>query len=147
MHHLTLTVSDLDRTAEWYRSVFGFRDVVRYRNDAIGADCYVLAHPSAARPTIGLRQYDSQLDISFDEHRLGLDHLAFDVGDDEALTRWHAHLERLAVPFTETRLPELSITVLRDPDNIQIELCASNPSPTRSSIDDSGRLRIPSDDR
>jgi catechol 2,3-dioxygenase-like lactoylglutathione lyase family enzyme len=144
-HHLTLTVVDLDRTCEWYRAVLGFQDVVRYRNDAIGADCHVLAHPGATAPTIGLRRYDVQDDSRFDEHRVGLDHLAFDVGDDESVRQWHVHLERLGVPFAVTRIPELSITVIRDPDNIQIELCATNPSPAGSSIDETGRLRIPND--
>ncbi|MDP9333057.1 MAG: VOC family protein [Actinomycetota bacterium] len=135
-HHLTLTVVDLDRTCEWYRSVLGFRDVVRYRNDSIDADCHVLAYPGAAPPTIGLRQYDTQDGSRFDEHRIGLDHLAFDVGDDESLSQWHEHLGRVGVPFATTCLPELSITVIRDPDNIQIELCATNASPVGSSIDE-----------
>lgn len=142
-HHLTLTVADLERTAEWYRSVLGFEQVVRYRNDLIGAACSVLCRPGATRPTIGLRQYDTQSDSGFDEHRIGLDHLAFDVGDEEGLSQWHRHLERLGVPFAVTRLPELSITTFRDPDNIQLELCATNPSPTTSSIDKNGRLVVP----
>jgi catechol 2,3-dioxygenase-like lactoylglutathione lyase family enzyme len=142
-HHLTLTVSDLQRTADWYGSVLGFQEVVRYRNDVIAAHCAVLAHPSAARPPIGLRQYDTKGDTGFDEHRIGLDHLAFDAGDEDTLRQWHAHLRQLGVPFTEVRLPELSITTLRDPDNIQLELIAVDPSPVGSSIDQSGRLKVP----
>jgi glyoxylase I family protein len=144
-HHLTLTVTDLDRTTDWYRSVLGFEERIRYRNDAIGADCVVLAHPGAAPPTFGLRRYDDQSDRKFDEHRIGLDHLAFDAGNEDALKQWHAHLERLGVPYTTTRLPELWITALRDPDNIQIELSSVNPSPTGSSIDQSGRIRPPTE--
>jgi glyoxylase I family protein len=144
-HHLTLTVSDLDRTCEWYRTVLGFRDVVRYRNDAIGADCHVLEHPGAARPTIGLRQYDTGPSEHFDEHRIGLDHIAFDAGDEATLAIWRSHFEHVGVPFTMTRIPELSIVVIRDPDNIQIELCAVNPSPTGSAIDESGRLIVAAD--
>ena len=92
-HHLTLTVTDIERTAEWYRTVLGFQEVVRYRNDAITADCRVLAHPDAAPPTLGLRQYDGARDDAFDEHRVGLDHIAFDVGDASALGTWLEHLQ------------------------------------------------------
>jgi hypothetical protein len=60
--------------------------------------------------------------------------------------QWLAHLTSLGVTFSVTRLPELSITAFRDPDNIQIELCAAHPSPTRSAIDDTGRLVVPLDD-
>jgi glyoxylase I family protein len=144
-HHVTLTVTDLVRTFEWYHSVLGFGEVIRYRNDTIAADCLVLAFPGAARLTLGFREYDSPESGPFDEHRIGLDHLAFDVGHEESLRAWHAHLERLGVPFATTRLPELSITVIRDPDNIQIELCASNPSPVGSSIDEQGRLQVPTE--
>jgi catechol 2,3-dioxygenase-like lactoylglutathione lyase family enzyme len=141
-HHLTLTVSDLDRTCAWYRDALGFEEVIRYRNDSIGAECCVIAHPGAARPTIGLRQYDGQTNDRFDEHRIGLDHLAFDVRDEPTLQRWKDHFRRLDIPHVTTDLPELSITVLRDPDNIQIELCVTNPSPEGSSIDATGRINV-----
>ena len=140
--HLTLTVTDLQRTADWYRSVLRFEEVIRYRNESIGAECAVLAHPGAARPRIGLRQYDAPSDATFDEHRIGLDHLAFDVGDEATMHAWQDHFRDLGVPFTVTRIPELSITALRDPDNIQLELCAWNPSPTESAIDESGRIKL-----
>jgi catechol 2,3-dioxygenase-like lactoylglutathione lyase family enzyme len=146
-HHVTLTVTDIDRSLEWYKAVLGFEKVVQYRNDAIAAHHAVLAHPGADRPTIGLRQYDTQQDARFDEHRIGLDHLAFDVGDDAMLGQWQAHLEHHGVPFAVTRLPEISITVFRDPDNIQIELCAENPSPVGSSVDSHGRLQLPSSEK
>jgi hypothetical protein len=74
---------------------------VRYRNDVIGAHCGVLEHPGAARH----------------------------VGDANALDPWLAHLESVGVTFCVTRLPELSITVFRDPDNIQIELPAAPVAP------------------
>ena len=105
-HHLTLTVTDLDRTTDWYRSVLGFEERVRYRNDAIGADCGVLADPrlAADHRIASIRRSERP---RVDEHRIGLDHLAFDTGDEDGLKQWHAHLERLGVPYTTTRLPEL----------------------------------------
>ena len=145
MHHVTLTVTDIERTCEWYRSVLGFQDIVRYRNDSITAECYVLAHPDATSPTIGLRQYDNNEDFAFDEHRVGLDHLAFDVGDTESLRQWQEQLERLGVACTVTHLPELSILVMRDPDNTQIELCTRIVEARSSSVGPDGRIKLPSD--
>src|SRR5438270_13786843 len=86
--HLTLTVTDLQRTADWYRSVLRFEEVIRYRNESIGAECAVLAHPGAARPRIGLRQYDAPSDATLDEHAMALDHLVSDVGDEDPLHVW-----------------------------------------------------------
>jgi glyoxylase I family protein len=143
MHHVTLTVTDIERTCEWYRSVLGFQDVARYRNDSIMAECHALAHPDSPSPTIGLRQYDNSEDRAFDEHRIGLDHLAFDVGDRESLQQWQEHLGRLGIECTVTHLPELSILVMRDPDNIQIELCTRNVEATSSSVGPDGRIHLP----
>jgi len=145
MHHLTLTVTDLDRTSDWYLAVLGFEEVVRYRNDAIAADCQVLAHPGAARPTIGLRQFDNASADAFDERRIGLDHIAFDIGDTEELGHWQEHLKGLGVAFNVTPLPELSILVIRDPDNIQIELCTTIVE-APSSVGADGRIVLPSDE-
>lgn len=144
-HHLTLTVTDLDRTSEWYRTVLGFHEVVRYRNDAIAADCAVLAHPDAAPPTLGLRRYDSYHADAFDERRIGLDHIAFNVGDAETLEAWQGHLQTRGVTFKVTTLPELTILVMRDPDNIQLELCTTIIE-SRSSIGDDGRIVLPPDE-
>ncbi len=144
LHHVTLTVTDLDRTAAWYRTVLGFQDVVRYRNDAIAAECQVLTHPSASPPNLGLRQYDGAGTDRFDEHRTGLDHLAFDVGAAESLTSWQEHLHSRGVEFHVTALPELTILVMRDPDNIQVELCTTTTG-APSSIDADGRIILPGD--
>ena len=143
-HHVTLTVTDLDRASAWYREILGFGETVRYRNDAIAADCAVLAHPDAAPPTLGLRQYDSQRADAFDERHIGLDHIAFNVGDADSLEEWQAHLRAHGVAFTVTALPELTILVMRDPDNIQLELCTTIVGP-QSSIGEDGRIALPPD--
>ena len=143
VHHITLTVTDIDRSAQWYREVLGFEDRLRYRNDAIGAVSHGLTHPQIADTTVGMKQYDD-VGGQFDEHTTGMDHLAFRVGDQASLTGWRRRLDRLNVPYSVTDLPELSILVLRDPDNIQVELCTDVVATRRSSVDSTGRLRLPS---
>jgi hypothetical protein len=36
----------------------------------------------------------TQGDSRFNERRIGLDYTPFDVGDEDTLKQWHAHLER-----------------------------------------------------
>lgn len=65
---------------------------------------------------------------AFDERRVGLDHVAFRVGDLAALEVWADRLDALGV--TNSGVQDRRghrggpLIVLRDPDNIQIELTA-----------------------
>jgi catechol 2,3-dioxygenase-like lactoylglutathione lyase family enzyme len=121
--HLTLTVTDLDRTSAWYRDVLGFNDYLRYRNDAIGGEWHVLTHPDLPGTIVSFVKYDNGDPLPFDEHIVGLDHVAFCVGGIESLDAWRTHLGTRGIPYSQTHLQEISILVLRDPDNIQVELC------------------------
>jgi len=63
----------------------------------------------------------------FDEDRVGLDHLSFNVADRAALESALARFDAEGVPHGEIKpLPSFGILVLpfRDPDNIQVELTA-----------------------
>jgi catechol-2,3-dioxygenase len=66
---------------------------------------------------------------SFDERRVGLDHLALLVSDRSALDGWVDHLNTLGVPHSGIQ-DEVGgpLVVLRDPDNIQLELWAFDPA-------------------
>ena len=120
--HLAFTVSNVDRSTEWYCEHLGFAPFVRYSNDGIGAEVQVLTHDDLGT-RLSLRRFDAGDTEPFSETRIGLDHIALQVEDRDDLARWHEHLEASGVPCVRTDLPELSILVLRDPDNIQIELC------------------------
>jgi hypothetical protein len=63
----------------------------------------------------------------FNENRVGLDHISFNVETMERLEKALATLEELDVPHGEIKnLGGMGICVLafRDPDNIQLELTA-----------------------
>src|SRR5262249_48722969 len=64
----------------------------------------------------------------FDETQTGLDHLAFVVPNQAALRHWCDLLTDHGVafsPIAEARsIPGAEVVVLRDPDNIQLELFA-----------------------
>lgn len=70
---------------------------------------------------MSLRRFEAGDTGPFDELRIGLDHLAFQV--EAEIERWHLRLEAGGVRCHRSDQPELTILVCRDPDNIQIELC------------------------
>jgi hypothetical protein len=65
----------------------------------------------------------------FEERSVGLDHFALKVRDRPTLEAWSQHLDRPGVPHSsikdDTGGP---LITLRDPDNIQVELWAFDPS-------------------
>jgi len=122
--HINLTVTDLDRSTEWYTRVFGFvvvNDVAppdydfRFRTlvDPRSFGSVVLCVPVPPLPDV------------FDEHRVGLHHLGFHVPDREDLDEWVGHLDGLGVSHSGITVSnhEAGAQIwLRDPDNIWVEV-------------------------
>ena len=123
-HHTALTVSDVERSSAWYADLLGLVQVLSGDDDVVSYR--ILTHPTD-HCMLGLRQYHGRPDGPFDEHRTGLDHLAFGVHDRTELEQWETELERRGdIPFTPIAdTPIGSVIVLRDPDNIQLELWLS----------------------
>jgi catechol 2,3-dioxygenase-like lactoylglutathione lyase family enzyme len=122
VHHVTLTVSDVARSEQFYSKLFNFEKVTEFGPRAImsnGSLLLVLTPPPDPAQAIK--------DDRFNENRLGLDHVSFSVAsmaDLEAAIKLldthgvqHGAISPLA-PFG------IAILALRDPDNIQIELTA-----------------------
>ena len=77
---------------------------------------------------IGLNQHDGRPDGRFDERRVGLDHVGFEVPERADLDEWQRHLAALDVehsPFADTDVG--SALVFRDPDGIQLEIWWNAP--------------------
>ena len=122
LHHIALTVTDLDASIAWYERVFG----IAYQMDGPheGGVGKLLADP-AWRLIIVLHRHDANQRERFAETRTGLDHVGFSVPSRADLEAWQAHLQQLGVvqsPIADT--PYGSILVFRDPDNIQLEMFA-----------------------
>ena len=116
--HLSLSVADRDASVRWYTEVLGF-DVVVADMDEGRWKRSMCMHPS--RVVVGFTQHDGSM--PFDHRHLGIDHLAFAVGDLEELAAWQARFEKLGVrhsPIEETDFG--SVLSFRDPDDIQLEL-------------------------
>lgn len=123
VHHLTLTVSDVRRSAEFYTGNLGFRQVVEFDSKIAlsnGSLLLVLAPPPDPAQAIN--------DDRFNENRIGLDHVSFSVGSRDDLEAGARLLDGAGVERGEIRDlgPAFGIYVmaLRDPDNIQLELTA-----------------------
>jgi glyoxylase I family protein len=117
--HIDLTVSDRERAAAWWRDVMGFTVVSRWRGDSF--DVITLMHPSGL--VVSVMTHDIPESGAFDERRIGLDHIAFQVAGRDELRRWVAHLEAKGVVHSGVADMSYGPTlVFRDPDNIQLEL-------------------------
>lgn len=132
IHHLRLTVTDLQRSREFYVGLLGFTVAVESpaADDPDGAALYALLFGGVVMVRgnllMGLRPVAAADDV-FGEDRVGLDHVSFDVPSHEELERAVALFDSHAVPHGPiTALPAFGIYVLpfRDPDNIALELTA-----------------------
>lgn len=121
LSHLDLSVSDVEESAAWYVSTLGLKRL--RRSDLDNRIMIVLLH-EATGLIIGLLQHHEASGDAFDEHRTGLDHIGFGVGDRAELDEWEARLDELGVPHspvTDAPSGSGSALVFRDPDNIQLE--------------------------
>lgn len=118
-HHVALTVSDADRSAEWYCSLLNMQVALTGNSEAV--KFRVLADPASGW-VLGVRQYLGPVADRFDEFRTGLDHLAFGVATRAELEDWEKELSSRGITFTPIAETSIgSVIVFRDPDNIQLE--------------------------
>ena len=127
IHHLGLTVRDVDASAEWYSTVLGFVRVGDYVSPDHSRRKVFLGH-SRLGVRIGLCEHERSGDDRFDETRPGLDHLAFAVEGIDELRQYEELLRTHGVVYTPASpantLEGARVLVFRDPDNIQLELIA-----------------------
>jgi len=121
-HHLSLTVTDLDASAAWYQEVFGLQPVMEETHD--DGRALVFMQPQSG-VFLGLHAHDRNDGRPFGETRTGLDHVSFSVSSRDELTEWEKALRDRGVPVSAiSDQPWGSVLVFRDPDSIQLELCA-----------------------
>jgi glyoxylase I family protein len=132
IHHLRLTVTDVQRSREFYTGLLGFQVAVESPPDddpAAGEVFKVLFGGIVmirGNLLMGLRPM-APSDDRFQPDRVGLDHLSFGVGSREELEQAARMFDEHGVPHgVITRLAGFGIDVLsfEDPDGIQLELTA-----------------------
>jgi glyoxylase I family protein len=115
--HISMTVTDLRRSAPWYARAFG---LVRVKGEVAedGSGHVVLANPTGGW-ALSLTGAASP----------GVEHMAIGCADRDELVRWRDLLtERAAAPGTITDAPYGSGFVVRDPDGLELELFAPRAS-------------------
>jgi catechol 2,3-dioxygenase-like lactoylglutathione lyase family enzyme len=130
VHHLSLTVTDLEASIAWYQRVLRADmmniEVPHYGREETGYSVLLIEPRSGL--IFGLHKNTGNGGEPFDEARTGLDHVSFGVAGREALEAWTAWLDELGISHTgivdETEPIKYSTVVFRDPDNIQLELIA-----------------------
>jgi glyoxylase I family protein len=130
VHHVSLTVSDLDASVAWYQRVFRADRVPmtfpHYEREDSGY-CVLLIDPRSGL-AIGLHTNTGNNGEQFDEARTGLDHVGFNVASRAELQGWTSWLDELGIEHSGIRDADepfaFATLVFRDPDNIQLELFA-----------------------
>ena len=121
-HHLTLTVTDLGRSAIWYQAVLNIEKVA----DRVGDGWTRLLLRASNGFMIGLTEHDSSTEGAvFDPTAVGLDHLSISCTGRDALEGWAAHLDQLGVAHSGViDAAAGSLLVVKDPDGIPVEFFA-----------------------
>ncbi|WP_431817663.1 VOC family protein [Gordonia jacobaea] len=121
--HVAITVTDLDASTRWYTALFDAAPVLD--EDEESGDFHHAVFALAGGTLFGLHTHtDSAASGSFDEHRTGLDHIAFAVSRAE-LDDWLVRLDELGVAHSEIKHAHYGSGIsFRDPDNIALEFFA-----------------------
>jgi glyoxylase I family protein len=124
IHHLTLTVTNLERSSAFYTSLLGFQVVMELSPERYllsNGKC-IVALSLPPNPSRALK------DDVFNENRVGIDHLSFSVNSLDDLKGAQRLLDQNNVSHGDIKDlgSGLGIYVMafRDPDNIQLELTA-----------------------
>jgi glyoxylase I family protein len=120
--HVSLTVSDLDRSIAWYERVFDAKLVLDDTVSAFRRAALIVA----GQAVIGLQDFpDPADDLPFNERRVGLDHLAFACSSRREVDAWKARLDELGVVNGGVVDAGYGFVLsFRDPDNIALEFFA-----------------------
>ncbi len=130
-NHIILTVTDVERSAEWYKRVF-VADVVADEKTNLAATSRPVRYRALFQidtmtNVVGLIEHSDADHSHFDERRVGLDHFALHVLERHDLDEWVSHLDQLGILHSGIKSVDYAdVITFRDPDNIQLEICWPN---------------------
>ena len=121
IHHITLLVSNVERSLAFYRNVLGMQLVKQTVNDDDGSARHFIFGDAEGQPLVTCLEYPD-----LDEGKVGrgsTHHFALAVESEEELAAWRSYLTEKGVPTTDVldRTGAKSI-YLRDPDGHIVEI-------------------------
>ena len=120
--HVALTVRNLAVSAPWYEKLFDAEPVLDEDTDGgFHHTVYLIGGT-----LLGLHQHQKPAPAErFDEHRVGLDHVAFGCANRAELEKWSARLDELGISHSAIEDAHYGSGLsFRDPDGIALELVA-----------------------
>jgi glyoxylase I family protein len=121
--HVAVTVTDLDRSTQWYNQLFDSKPVLD--EDETTGGFHHTVYLIGGGQLFGLHTHPAGTGDTFDEHRTGLDHVSFGCADRSELERQAARLDELGI--THGGIVDAgygSGVSFRDPDGIALEFFA-----------------------
>lgn len=121
VHHVALTVTDLDRSETWYKALFAADPVLDEDTGGFYHKVWLLGGT-----LFGIHGHkQTQATDRFSETRVGLDHVSFGVSARPELETWETRLNELGIAHGGiVDAPYGSGLSFRDPDNNALEFFA-----------------------
>jgi catechol 2,3-dioxygenase-like lactoylglutathione lyase family enzyme len=120
VHHITLSVTDIERSTQWYCSVLGGTLIAKREGESFRRN--LLRLPSGL--ILGLTQHSgTSLADHFDPRRVGLDHVSLAVPTVADVRAWMADLDVRGIPHDPlVEAPSGTLVVCYDPDGMPVEV-------------------------
>jgi len=120
--HVAVTVNDLKVSQPWYQQLFGSDPIMDEDTGTFHHVVWMLGGGTI----IGIHQFPKlESTDAFEEHRPGLDHIAFHCASRQELEGWEKRLNDLGIKNGGVvDAPYGSGLSFRDPDNIALEFFA-----------------------
>ena len=125
IHHVTLSVTDAQRSANWYRLLLG--DATTLEREAPGWKRTRMQWPGGL--VIGVTQHLATASTdTFDHSRVGLDHIGLECASEDEVIRWKEHMDAIGIEHgpLEDVAYGWAVTA-RDPDGIAVEFFCPKP--------------------
>lgn len=123
IHHVGITVTDIDRSLAWYREMLG---MVKFADEQYPGGYAALVTRPGSQVHLGLGTHQRNDRERFAPYRTGMDHLALEVSSRDEPGTWHTYLTGKGVRCSEIKsLTEpfpFALFSFEDPDGTALEL-------------------------
>lgn len=121
LHHVAITVADLERSTKWYAALFDAEPVLD--EDEESGTFHHTVFLLDGGMLFGLHTHmGNETADQFDERRTGLDHIGFALSGTAELEKWQYRLDELGIAHGGIKKAGYGSGIsFRDPDNIALE--------------------------